>query len=150
MGLKEKIEEKIRKKEQEREDHQRAIAQCDAAIEAYRETMKLVSKDDTTGDPLRQGSLLFKAREAIRGRGKPLHVDELLREIGKPVNKKTKVSLAGSLASYVRKGEVFTRTAPNTFGLRGSGGAVMEPPPGFGKVTGDEEVDDEMEEKEPV
>jgi hypothetical protein len=58
-----------------------------------------------------------KARDAILKAGRPLHVSEILTVIGKPDEKEGRISLGGSLSSYVRKGEVFTRPDPNTFGL---------------------------------
>ena len=49
------------------------------------------------------------------------------------------MSLASSLAAYVRRGEIFSRPAPNTFGLLElghlGGEEAEEPPSGFGKVT---------------
>jgi hypothetical protein len=66
---------------------------------------------------LRPGTALAKAREAIKKAGHPLHVSEILKALGKPPDKKNRISLGGSLSGYVRKGEVFTRSAPNTFGL---------------------------------
>ena len=58
--------------------------------------------------------------------------------MGKKVTRDTKASLAGSLAAYVRKGEIFTRPAPNTYGLVELGHNEHEdeleeqPPTGFG------------------
>jgi hypothetical protein len=49
--------------------------------------------------------------------GDPVHITTLLAEIGLEINRDTRASLAGSLAGYVRRGEIFTRPAPNTFGL---------------------------------
>lgn len=86
-------------------------------------------------DALRAGSELAKARDAIRSAGKPLHISEILAAIGKENTKKNRVSLGGSLAGYVRKGAIFSKSAPNTFGLieltLDANGAV--PPEGFGK-----------------
>lgn len=53
---------------------------------------------------------------------------------------KAEISLASSLAAYVRKGEIFTRPAPNTFGLVELGHkTIIEeeagPPAGFGQIT---------------
>jgi hypothetical protein len=41
-------------------------------------------------------------------------------------------ALSGSIAAYVRKGEIFTRPAPNTFGLLELGNSV-ELPLNFGE-----------------
>jgi hypothetical protein len=52
------------------------------------------------------------------------------------LNKSTRAAVAGSLSAYVRNGEIFTRPAPNTFGLIEFGGKVETslngPPRGFG------------------
>jgi hypothetical protein len=42
---------------------------------------------------------------------------DLLKAMGREVNRKNKTGVSGSLAAYVRRGEVFTRPKPNTFGL---------------------------------
>lgn len=89
---------------------------------------------------LRKGSLVAQTRDAILTRGEPLHVDEILAAIGKEISRESKASLAGSLAAYVRKGEIFTRPAPNTFGLVELGHTdsteqATEPPEGFGFVS---------------
>ena len=46
-----------------------------------------------------------------------MYLDELLGALGKLVTRETKASLTSSLAAYVRKNEIFTRTAPSTCGL---------------------------------
>jgi hypothetical protein len=101
---------------------------------------KLLPRDqNTTSNPrqaLRPGSAVAKARDAIKKAGKPLHVTEILHAIGSEVDKKNRISLSGSLFGYVRRGGVFTRPAPNTFGLQEFQNARMraeaEPPLGFG------------------
>ncbi|MBY0494829.1 MAG: hypothetical protein K2Y23_11495 [Cyanobacteria bacterium] len=91
-----------------------------------------------------------QAYEAIKRAGHALHVNVLLPAIGRPVNRAERSAISGTLAAYVRKGDVFTRPAPNTFGLvefadqpssNGSteleievDGIQPEPPPGFGKI----------------
>ena len=47
-----------------------------------------------------------------------MHVEKLLNAIGKESTKSNKVSLSSSIAHYVREGIIFTRPAPNTFGLK--------------------------------
>jgi len=77
--------------------------------------------------------LIDKARTALRRVGKPLYIEELLRAMGKEVNKKNRVSLSGSLGSYVRQEYIFTRPAPNTFGLIEFDNSVEDAiPEGFG------------------
>ena len=69
-----------------------------------------------------------------------MHLDELLGSMGKDANSSTKASLGSSLAAYVRDNEIFTRTAPNTFGLielshnEVEATEDAEPPAGFGRA----------------
>ncbi len=46
-----------------------------------------------------------------------MHIDEIVPFMGKDYSDSMKVGLAGSLSSYAKKGKVFTKTAPRTFGL---------------------------------
>ncbi|MGH8012745.1 MAG: hypothetical protein ACREQ4_09625, partial [Candidatus Binataceae bacterium] len=93
---------------------------------------------------LRADSAVAKARELILKAGGPVHINDLLVALGKAVNHNTKAALAGSLSDYVRKNHVFTRPAPNTFGLleleqRGSDPRVGdELSPQFGFVNGNQ------------
>ena len=89
-------------------------------------------------DALRAGSEMARTRDAIRAAGTPLHVSDILAAIGKENTKKNRVALAGSLAGYVRKGMIFTKPAPNTFGLAEQGGSGQTdhlPPEDFGKIS---------------
>jgi hypothetical protein len=71
-----------------------------------------------------------------------MHISALLDAIGIQNTKKARVSLVGSLGAYVRKGSVFTRSGPNTFGLiefEGGSERIVQPelpglPEDFGKV----------------
>jgi hypothetical protein len=79
-----------------------------------------------------------RARDAILKEGSPVHIDVLLERLGKPVTRDTKASLTSSLSAYVRREEIFTRPAPNTFGLIELGHHDVEdeiesPPPEFGR-----------------
>jgi len=76
-------------------------------------------EDDENGEAraIRVGSDVGRSQEALRAAGKPLHISDLLRAMGKPDDKRSRVSLAGTLAGYVRRNHVFTRPGPNTFGL---------------------------------
>ncbi|NQT91548.1 MAG: hypothetical protein HQ559_02220 [Lentisphaerae bacterium] len=123
-------------------DLERKLGEARAYLEALTESLKLISRHaggesgGGGGDDLRAGSGVFMAREALRKAGKPLHVTDLLAAIGKQVTKKNKISLGGSLSNYVRSGTIFTRPAPNTFGLTELVDQCVEsdgPPEGFGE-----------------
>lgn len=84
-------------------------------------------------------------RDHILKEGRPAHVTELLGALGREPTRENRASLSGSLAAYVRKGEMFTRPSPNTFGLIELGhenepGATAsgddEPPAHFGQEKG--------------
>lgn len=89
---------------------------------------------------LKPGSSVAQAREIILKQGEPVHVDDILDEMGKARSASNRASLVGSIAAYVRKEEIFTRTAPNTFGLLELGHTDEapeeddEPPAGFGRA----------------
>ena len=121
MGARQKIEEKISKKEQEIQDLETQIREGRAYIVAMREALKLVPREGFTGAETlyRKGSLADKAQRAIAAHGAPMHIDDLVVAMRVKQDAKSKRSVAGTLASYVRKGEIFNRPAPNTFGLIG-------------------------------
>jgi len=133
MGELQVIENKIRKKEAE-------IRALEAKLQAARIYVQALSdvRRELDGDEadLKAGSMVAMARDAIRKAGRPLHVDDILTAIGRSADSKS--SLTGSLAAYVRRGEVFTRPAPNTYGLVDLEALELDdalptsPPKGFG------------------
>jgi hypothetical protein len=142
MGLREDFQRRIEKKQQEIRDLELKIAEARAYIQALQDTAKLLPRNGTNSverqPDLRPGSIIAKAREAIRKHGKPVYISELLEAVGLTNSKKHKTSLSGSLAGYVRRNEIFTRPAPNTFGLKELGhfseDSRSEPPDGFGSL----------------
>jgi len=136
------IQDRIRKKETEIQTLEDRLRAAKIYLQALQDVLAAVKRDvgPPSADALRIGSSVAQAREAILRAGKPVHISDLLATLGKGVTKETRASLASSLAAYVRKGEVFTRPAPNTFGLVELGHpaepelAVAEPPPDFGRA----------------
>lgn len=49
--------------------------------------------------------------------GKPVHVDEIIKQIQADGHKVNKNTLVGNLSRYVKAGRVFYRAAPSVFGL---------------------------------
>jgi hypothetical protein len=151
MGARENLQKLADRKAQEIMDLERQIDRAGAYLQAIQDAIKSLPKDlqsnggtsDERSGELRPGSLLAKARDAIQVNGAPMHVSGILKAIGVDNTKGTRVSLVGSLGSYVRKGQVFTRPAPNTFGLVGmkarfealSGEQTSLLPETFGSVT---------------
>ena len=137
------IDNKIRKKEAE-------IRSLEAKLHAARIYVQALSdvRRELDGDSadLKAGSMVAMARDAIRRAGKPLHMDDILTAIGRTAESKS--SLTGSLAAYVRRAEVFTRPAPNTYGLvdLDEDDDLPIPPKGFGAESAefDASLDDDV------
>jgi hypothetical protein len=120
MQIQREIQKKIEQKEEAVRKLEQELATLKAQLDTYREVLKVIdrSTDSSTNDTLRPGSLVDLARKALRQAGTPIHVDQLLHAIGKEPTKSNKVSLSSSIAHYVREGVIFTRPAPNTYGLK--------------------------------
>ena len=84
-----------------------------------------------------------RARNALKVLGHAVHVRDLLKHMGEEASKANRASLSGSMGAYVRKGLIFTKPAPNTFGLiEFDEGQDLppEPPSGFGGDDGEPSV----------
>jgi hypothetical protein len=139
MGVRQDFEKRIGRKEQEIADLEGKIRDARSYIQALEDAMKIVPKDvleqESDGRTLRPGSSMAKARDAVRKAGKPIYILDILKAIGKPQDKKNRISLAGSLSAYAKRKEIFTKPAPNTFGLLEFEKAPeAEIPESFGKV----------------
>jgi hypothetical protein len=127
MTNRRKIEERIAKKQQEIQELELKLRETKAYIQALQDVVKMLPRDgdathetsdvSQTGETMRAGSYVADARDAIRAAGKPLHLVDILKAIGRENNRKNRTGMSGSLAAYVRRREVFTRPKPNTFGL---------------------------------
>jgi HB1, ASXL, restriction endonuclease HTH domain len=120
MGIREQFQKLIDRKSQEIKDLEAQIEKAKAYIQAMQDSMRLLPREAMNGNQeqsLRPGTALAKARDVLKEAGKPLHINELLKAMEKPTDKKNKLSLSGSLSTYVRSGQIFYRPAPNTFGL---------------------------------
>jgi len=137
MGLREDLNKKIERKRAEIAELQTQIRLAEEYLQALEDTLKMLPREGVAApQTLRHGSALAKARDIIEQAGRPVHITELLQSLGKPLTRIERSGLSGSLAAYVRRGEIFTRPAPNTFGLIGmktDEAAPPSPPPGFGK-----------------
>jgi hypothetical protein len=139
------IQDKLKKKEAEISGLEEKIKAARVYISALHDILKMLDKEDvgTTSDAtLRPGSAVAQARDVILTKGVPVHIDEILDLTGKGSSREAKASLTSSLAAYVRRGDIFTRPAPNTFGLlelghNNSDGDPLEPPNDFGNQNSD-------------
>jgi hypothetical protein len=96
------------------------ISVAKAYVQAIEDTVKMLDRDALAGPvekSLRRGSAPARAQKALRNVGRPMHITKLLPEMGLPVNRKTRSTVSSALSAYWRRGEIFTRPAPNTFGL---------------------------------
>jgi hypothetical protein len=114
------IENQLRRKEAEIVSLESKLREAKVYAKALRDVLKIVGNEDAeeAGETkLRKGSLVDQAREVILERGEPVHLDDLLKAMGRDVTRDAKASLNSSLAAYVRNNEIFVRTAPATYGL---------------------------------
>ena len=126
------IEEKLQKKEQEIQTLEERIRAAKVYMQALQDVLKAL--DGNRAPPkagetaLKPGSGVAKVREMILSTKKPMHINKLVEGLGKDVTRETRASLTSSLAAYVRRGEIFSRPAPNTFGLIELGHVDDSPP----------------------
>lgn len=126
MGARENLQKLADKKSQEILELRHEIDMAKTYLQAIQDAMKALPRDVQSNvaasddrSELRAGTLLAKTRDAIHEKGSPMHINDILVAIGIENNKNNRVSLVGSLGAYVRRGQVFTRPAPNTFALVG-------------------------------
>ena len=136
MDLRQRFEDRIRKKEQEIQSLESQLGEAKAYIQAMQDALKLLprenGKEGTSEGLLKPGSAVYKSMQLLKNSGRPMHIVEILQGIGEQNTKKLRLSLGGSLARYVRNKQVFTRTRPNTFGLMSMQDTSEEPPDDFG------------------
>lgn len=144
MNQRKKIEDRLRKKEQEIHGLEEKIKAAKVYVKALRDILNMLTKGNETEaaeSVLRQGSAVAQARDVILKSGVPVHIGDLLDFMRKPQTRGSRSSLVSSIAAYVRRGEIFVRTAPNTFGLIELGHDIEEeennpePPAGFGQLS---------------
>ena len=84
------IEKRIKQKEEEVQRLKGELIKSEAYLEAMRESLRLIKKTSISdgNDGIRSGSAVYKARAALRETGKALHVEDLLRSMGKEVTDK--------------------------------------------------------------
>jgi hypothetical protein len=128
MGFRENLQKLADKKLAEIRQLEVQLAQAEAYLQAIQDSIKVAPKEDEDGTGsetiLRPGSALARAQELLKSAGRPLHISEILTQLGKPNDKPNRISLSGSMAAYVRKRVIFKKTGPNTFGLIGMGNST--------------------------
>lgn len=149
MGMRQKIEERIQKKEQEIRDFETQMREARAYVQAMQDTLRMLPREDvgtvSAETQLKPDSTVAKTLMMLKKTNRPMHIREILHGLGKQDNKKNRVSLAGSLGWYVRQEKLFTRPLPNTFGLIGKEAATEDLPEDFGDMGDTETIGEELE-----
>ena len=114
------LEEKITRYEDIVADWKDEISTAQITISELQSLYNLIPSADVNGaqPSFRQNSDGWLVHRLLLEAGAALYIDEILVQLGREITPDSKASLAGQLGGYVRKGQVFTRPAPNTFGLR--------------------------------
>lgn len=89
-----------------------------AAARAYIDSLRAAS--DLSGhaeDPGVQDDPVIQIRRLMVAAGEPLYIDDVLHGLGMPLNRDTRTGIRQLLLPWVRRGEIFTRPRPSTFGL---------------------------------
>jgi hypothetical protein len=154
VAIKEELQKRIERKQEEIREMEILLREAQSYLTALQDMVKLLPREpneiQNPEQVLRPGSAVARARDAIKKAGAPLHITEILKAIGSDADKKNRISLSGSLSGYARRGEIFTRPAPNTFGLRelqlSTPRKEAEPPPGFGLLEQEEVLEPDLKE----
>lgn len=101
--------------------HQRTISAVITELEHVLKTLPKEAGAQSAKKELRFGTDVYKAREVLKKIGEPLHISLILEHMGETNTKERRSSLSSQIAAYVRGGDVFIKTAPNTFGLQDYG-----------------------------
>jgi hypothetical protein len=120
MTVRDQFQKLLERKHQEIHDLEMKLEKAKTYAQAIQDSMRLLPKNTSLAEDeqtLRPGTALSKTREILKSSGKPMHITEILKALNQPIDKKHRLSLSGSLSTYVRKSVIFNRPAPNTFGL---------------------------------
>jgi 1,2-phenylacetyl-CoA epoxidase PaaB subunit len=141
MTERDRIKERLKKKEIEIQVLEEKLRSARIYAQALHDVIKMMEEEDhphqAADSVLRPGSAVAQAREVILRRGEPVHINDLLAALGREMTRESRASLTSSIAAYVRRQDIFTRPAPNTFGLIELGHTNIaddspQPPKGFG------------------
>jgi len=148
MGFREELEKRLGKKRSEISTLAGKLKEAEIYAQALEDTLKMLPRADGTvseapaDTALREGSNIARAKEALQRVGRPMQINDLLTAMGKSPDKDNRAALAGSIGAYVRRGEIFTRPAPNTFGLIGMKSPTQQPETAPPDTTGLEDASD--------
>ena len=137
MALRDELQKRIERKRSEMVGFEKQLGEARVYIQALEDTLKLLPRESDEGfdaaKVLRTGSAVAQAKDVLQRAGHPLHVIDLLKAMGRDDTRNNRTGLSGSISAYVRRREIFTRTAPNTYGLVDFfTNGKKSPPPNFG------------------
>jgi hypothetical protein len=141
MSVRKKFERKIREKEQEIQDLERKILEAKAYLDGMHDALRLFPAEGNNEAAevaaetiIKPGTAVDAVWKHLKATGKAMHIMDLLTAIGREATPENRASVGSTLAAYVRKGAIFSRPAPNTFGLVEWGQPTPEdvPPDDFG------------------
>lgn len=113
----------IEREKQEAQELQLTLSNKLSRISAFEEILKLIpdngiqTKSNSVERTLRYGGLPQKTQSLLSREGKPLHIKEILERLDLPLTKANYLALASSIGTYAKNQRIFSKTAPNTFGL---------------------------------
>lgn len=107
-------------KAKELQEVQREIERSEAFLAGMQATFKLLSPPDPADEEvnLKPGTKIHEIYEVLRLAGRPLNIEDILRNIGALQDTKTRNSISSSLRTYVRRGSIFTNPRRNVYGLK--------------------------------
>src|ERR1035437_7592762 len=97
MSSRKAIEKMIGNAEEEQAALRKQIELKDAYIQGLKDTLRYLPKspDKSNGQTaLRAGTDIAKAREIILKEGKPMHIAEIIKRLGKELTKQNRASLS--------------------------------------------------------
>ena len=89
------------------------------SIDAAEKLLSLMNNVTTASAEvvLKSGSRADETYRVLFDAGEPLHVGEIIRRMEREDTPGNRNSLVGMLSRHIRRGQIFARTGPNTFGL---------------------------------
>lgn len=126
--MRKELEKRIRKQQAEIADFDKGITElqikkvaAQAVLKELDSLLKSLPKEDdepVKEKQLRKGTDVYEAREVLRIWKQPLYIDKIITYMNQEATNDRRRSLASQIAAYVRDNQIFTRPAPNTFGLK--------------------------------
>jgi hypothetical protein len=130
--MRQEIQKRIKKKQAELKSYEtkQMMLQGDmeklrAVISELESILRSLPNEDIEGakaerEP-RFGTDVYRAREALRNAGGPLHISQILQAMGEEPTKAKRSSVSSQIAAYAKANAIFESYGGNTFGLKDYG-----------------------------